>query len=208
MRKILISTSNPGKIREIEALINQINLDGIVVSSLAEYSIPEPDEPYDDFMANAIHKAQFYGQATGHMALADDSGLCIEALGGFPGVRSKEFIAECGTLEKAFEEIKSKLGRSNNRAAFFKTALALSNPLNGKYITYQAQIEGVVSLPPRGPEGAGFGFDPIFVPNGFSKTLAELGLEVKNQISSRTQALSGLLAQFSDFLRTPDTSVF
>lgn len=187
---LLIASTNPGKIQEVTQIIHDLRVKNLTLLSLSHYSITEPEEPYDDFLKNAIHKAQYYGNATQQVTLSDDSGLCIEALNGFPGVKTKDFLEECGSLDNAFSTLEAMLSSTEDYTAYFHTAIAVYDPTNNHCISYEAKDHGTLSFPARGTEG--FGFDPIFIPEGFQTTTAELGVELKNRMSHRSKALKGI----------------
>ena len=198
---ILIATKNKGKIQEISKLLSRSQNIHFNIKSLNNYNIAEPDEPYETFKENAIHKAKYYASLSNEPSLSDDSGLCIEALGGVPGVRSKEFIAANGGLISAVAKLEQMLlaTGSNNYQATLHTCIALYIPKSNTIISNEAQLSGTIVLPGRGAEG--FGFAPIFMPDGFDKTLAELSIEVKNKISHRSKAMVGFIDQLLKFLR-------
>ena len=178
---IVVATTNAGKIKEIYSILSAAtNLD-LQIKSLNDYVIEEPDEPHESFMQNAAHKAKYYSKITQLPTLSEDAGLCIEALNGFPGVRTKEFTEECGGIQQAFKLIEDKLQPFSNKRAYFICAAALYIPQQDVLITYEARDYGVITFPPRGADG--FGYDPVFIPEGFNNTMAELGLEIKNQIT-------------------------
>jgi len=200
--KIVIASTNEGKIREIHKILQE--LDGLKMDlrSLKDYNISEPDEPHQSFMENAIHKAKHYAQYTKLPTLSEDSGLSIEALNGFPGVRTKDFGTECDGRErglaKTFIRLAEMLKESGNYTACFNSATVLYIPSHDYLITHEAKDDGTLTFPPRGDDG--FAYDPIFMPKGYDKTFAELGLEVKNKISHRAQAMQGLIEKFRQFL--------
>jgi XTP/dITP diphosphohydrolase len=127
------------------------------------------------------------------MALSDDSGLCIQSLKGFPGVRTKEFTVECGGILKAFEEVQRLLANAGNTRAYYHASVALCHPGNPQVLSAEAQENGHLTFPPRGAGSEGY--DPVFIPEGYDQTLAELGLSVKNTISHRALALRALIQQ-------------
>lgn len=188
MRTILIATTNQGKLEEISQIMKGFGLDGIATKSLNDVFIAEPDEPYDSFCENAQHKARYYGQQSGLATLCDDSGLCINALLGFPGVRTKDFGLESGSYAQAFINLEERLKSIEDKTCYFQTSLALYLPNYDKFITTTAKCSGRLSFPATGVNG--FGYDPIFVPNGYDSSLAVLGPTVKSKISHRAQALS------------------
>ena len=187
--QIVIASTNHGKIAEINSIFEKFPRLNINLKSLIDYQIIEPDEPYDTFIENARHKAKYYATQTKTAALSEDAGLCIAALDGFPGVRTKEFAQECCGVEKAFIKLEQMLSGLNT-AAYFKCAAALYLPELDQFITNEAIINGHLVFPPRGNQG--FAFDPIFIPQNYDKTMAELGTTVKNKISHRALAIYGL----------------
>lgn len=195
--KIVIASTNKGKIDEISKILNSLERLNIDARSLLDYNIAEPDEPYDCFLKNAIHKVKYYAKYTKEATLAEDSGLSIEALNGFPGVRSKNLIEECGGVSNAFKKLEILLAGSKNNTAYFTSATALYIPSHDFLITHEAKDYGSISFPPRGDDG--FGFDPIFIPKGYDKTFAELGVELKNKISHRAKSMRGLIEKLQDF---------
>lgn len=194
---IVIASTNAGKIREIQKILHELVGLKIAVKSLKDYTIPAPDEPYHSFMENAVHKAKYYAAHTKLPTLSEDSGLMIEALNGFPGVRTKEFSQECGGMAKTFVKLETMLRDMRNYSACFNCAAVLYIPSHDYLMTHEAKDEGMLVFPPRGDDG--FAFDPIFVPQGYDKTFAELGLKIKNKISHRAQAMQGLIEKFRQF---------
>lgn len=197
---IVVASTNEGKIREIHKILHELKAIKIDVRSLKDYDIPEPDEPYESFMENAVHKAKYYAQHTNLPTLSEDSGLSIAVLNGFPGVKTKDFSRECGGMAKTFVKLEEMLRPSGNYAASFNSATVLYIPSDDFLITHEAQDDGMLTFPPRGDDG--FAYDPIFVPKGYDKTFAELGLEIKNKIGHRAQAMQGLIEKFREFLVT------
>ncbi len=190
LKTLFVASTNNGKISEIKETLHSLGYSNIKISSLAEYPIAEPDEPYETFLENAIHKARYYGQHTMLPTLCDDSGLCVEALDNFPGVRTKDFAHDCGSLDAAFIKINNLL-EGKSKKANFHGAVALYIPQINQLFTYEGKTYGQFCYPPRGLDG--FGFHPVFIPDGFSKTMAELGPEiVKQHISQRVKSIKGL----------------
>lgn len=196
--KIVIASTNNGKIKEISNILNSIDNLSIEIRSLQDYDIEEPDEPHDDFITNAIHKAKYYAQHTQEATLSEDSGLSIDVLKGFPGVRTKEFTQECGGMSKTFIKLEQMLQGFQNPSAYFNSAAALYLPSQDLVITHEAKDEGVISFPPRGEDG--FAFDPIFIPEGYDRTFAELGPSIKNKISHRSKAIHGLMKKWKKLM--------
>ena len=194
---IVIATRNAGKVNEFAALFNNRQLE---VRSLADYpEIPSVEEDGLTFGANALKKAKTLAQLLGVPVLADDSGLCVDALEGAPGVWSARFAGEHATdaenNAKLVLELRS-LGVmegsvSQDFKARFICALALYNPENHEVIQVEEACEGLIVLEARGSHG--FGYDPLFYLPDFGLTMAELAIDQKNQISHRAKALKALL---------------
>lgn len=195
---IVIASTNEGKVREIQKILRDLEGIKINIRSLKDYNIPAPYEPYNSFIKNAIHKAKYYAANTKIPTLSEDSGLMIEALNGFPGVKTKAFSQECGGMAKTFVKLEAMLKDADNDAACFNSAIVLYMPSHDYLIAHEAKDKGKLAFPPRGDDG--FAFDPVFVPEGFDKTFAELGLEIKNNISHRAKAMEGLIQKFRKFL--------
>lgn len=167
---------------------------GIVVRSATDANVDEPEETGTTFHENAILKAEHAADCSGLPALADDSGLAIDALDGAPGVYSARWAGPGKDFSAAFGRIQQELSRiqSNNRAHFM-CVMALCIPDQGTF-TFEGRIDGMLIFPPRGEKG--FGYDPIFIPDGYAITFAEMDPAEKNRISHRARAF----AKFIDFL--------
>lgn len=199
--KLVIATHNAGKLREISALLAPFGVDCVSAGSLG---LPEPAETGTTFTENALIKARSAADASGLPALADDSGLCVHALGGRPGVYSADwaerqwFEGEPGrdwylAMGKV-EGLLSELGPQVDRSAYFACVLALVWP-DGESAVYEGRVDGSLIWPPRGNRG--FGFDPVFIAGGNSQTFAEIEPEAKQAISHRADAFAKLVkAQF------------
>jgi XTP/dITP diphosphohydrolase len=197
--KIVIASGNSGKIIEIKKILQAVKEIKIEVLSLQDYGfIEEPDEPYNSFMENAIHKAKYYAEITKEATLSEDSGLTIEALDGFPGVKTKDLIVECNGMPNTFLKLESLLSHTTDRRAYFNSAAALYFPTDDLLVQHEARDPGIICFPPRGEDG--FAFDPIFIPEGYDKTFAELGVEQKNKISHRARSMKGVVAKLQAFL--------
>jgi XTP/dITP diphosphohydrolase len=200
--KLVIATHNAGKLKEIAALLAPYGLECISAGSLG---LPEPAETGSSFAANALIKAQAAAEASGLPALADDSGLCVKALQGRPGVYTADW-AERQRFEGdpgrdwymamgKVEGLLCELGPHVDRSAYFACVLALAWP-DGTHAVYEGRVEGALTWPPRGK--LGFGYDPAFVPAGRAQTFAELDPPEKHRISHRADAFAKLVAdQFS-----------
>jgi len=191
IKKFFVASTNKGKILEIKELIKSSKLSSFSIEALEDNLIKEPDEPYDNFLENAKHKALYYVNHTKLPTICDDSGLCIEALNGFPGVKTKNFLEKCGSLNNAFAELEKLLANYDNRKAYFQTAICLYLPDTKNFIVSEARSYGYITFPARGVQG--FGFDPIFIPEDSSAHLAELGVKLKNQVSQRSAAIKKLV---------------
>jgi len=193
--KILIATSNPRKKEEIIAILQAENNIRWEFESLQK--LPEPEEPYASFIENACHKAKYYGKKFNIPALSEDTGLCVSALNQFPGVKTKDFIDENDSIENAIEALQKKLQNTSDNTATFVCAAALYIPALNITLSYEAKEQGNLTFPARG--SAGFGFDPIFVPQGYKHTIAELGSNIKNHYGHRAMALKGLIKKISRY---------
>jgi XTP/dITP diphosphohydrolase len=192
--KILIATTNQGKVQEFKELVKELP---VAFSSLLELSgIPEVVEDGATFEENALKKARLIAQSTGMVTLADDSGLCIDALGGRPGVHSARYAGENASDEEKYRLVlEEMLGvPDSERTARFICALALVDPENNEEL-FRGVCEGRITHEPRGT--AGFGYDPIFYFEEAGCTFAEMTRESKNAVSHRGIALR----QFAEFLR-------
>jgi XTP/dITP diphosphohydrolase len=186
-RRLLLGTRNPGKIYEIKLILGDLPLE---FSSLNDFPHVEvPVEDADTYAGNAIKKARFYAREAGVLALADDSGLEVEALDGAPGVISHRYAGDEADDAGRRKFLLSKLAetRSDNRRARFVCAIAIATPAGEVVNLCEGICEGMITFEPRGE--LGFGYDPLFVPDGYEKTFGELSDEVKNQISHRARAL-------------------
>ena len=192
MRRLVLASANPGKLREMRALLAPL---GREVISQAELGIAETAEPHDTFLANALAKARHASRASGLPALADDSGLCVDALGGAPGVHSAYFAGREGGREERDARNNAKLLASLGaaRKAHYRCVMALVRSAEDPApLIVEGSWEGEIARAPRGANG--FGYDPLFVVAARGLTAAELPEEEKNRISHRAQAAARLLA--------------
>jgi XTP/dITP diphosphohydrolase len=184
---LLLGTRNPGKIREIENILQN---SGWSFRSLQEFKhVESADENGVTYADNAVAKARFYATATGLWALADDSGLEVEALAGAPGVFSARYAGENASDADRRNLLLSELEKVGDKArrARFVSAVAIASN-DGVILNVSEGIcEGTITSAPRGD--GGFGYDPLFIPDGYDQTFAELAENVKNQISHRARAL-------------------
>ncbi|OGG47919.1 MAG: non-canonical purine NTP pyrophosphatase, RdgB/HAM1 family [Candidatus Handelsmanbacteria bacterium RIFCSPLOWO2_12_FULL_64_10] len=182
---LVLATRNAHKVREI----GQVLGGGLSLRSLADFEgFPEVPEEGETFEANAVRKATVVARALGLPAMADDSGLEVDALDGAPGVRSARFSADGATAEENNAKLLRMLkdAPEERRSARFRCVIAVAWP-DGTVRTAEGACEGRIAEAPRG--AGGFGYDPLFVPEGYGQTFAELGEEVKNRISHRARAL-------------------
>lgn len=185
--ELVIASHNPGKVREIGALLAPF---GVIVKSASELNLPEPIEDGGTFIDNAVLKAQSATKHSGLPALADDSGLAVEALGGAPGIYSARWAGEDKDFDIAMARVNAELGDSRNDAAAFICVLALSWP-DRHVEVFEGRVEGNITWPPRGDNG--FGYDPIFTANGYDLTFGELDPNEKHRISHRADAFEKLV---------------
>jgi XTP/dITP diphosphohydrolase len=183
--RLLVATNNPGKVREYQDLLSRLNLE---LCGLADLDITiEADETGQTFEENARVKAAAYGQASGLLTLADDSGLEVAALGGAPGVYSARYAGKGATDADRYHKLLAALKDVpwEKRAARFRCVIALAWP-DQHIETFEGQCDGVIAFEPQGTNG--FGFDPVFYMPEHNCTMAELPEEKKNQISHRARA--------------------
>jgi XTP/dITP diphosphohydrolase len=194
VNRLVVATTNRGKLKEIGKILEDF------VTCLLSPSdfpcLPEVVEDGETFEENAVKKALSAARATGLPALADDSGLVVDALGGLPGVRSARFAGEFATDEENNEKLLCELAGISGEArrAAFCCVIAVCCP-DGTCCTFKGELSGFILEAPRGREG--FGYDPLFLVPAYGKTLAELPLEVKNVVSHRGTALLALKDYFS-----------
>ena len=190
---LVFATHNAGKIREVDELIAPF---GLTVASAAALGLPEPEETGTTFEANAILKAVAAATASGHPALADDSGLAVDALGGDPGVYSARWAGPGKDFAFAMREIEKRLKAAGadtpaTRTARFVAVLCLAFP-DATHERYRGEVDGHLVWPPRGPNG--FGYDPMFVPEGQvpgnARTFGEMENHEKARLSHRARAFA------------------
>lgn len=187
--KLVIATHNPGKLREIAELMEPL---GIECVGAAELELPEPEEIGTSFADNADLKAREAADLSGLPALADDSGLCVDALHGRPGIHSARWAEdEAGNrdwmraMRKVWDEVENA-GEEAGRDAHFACALAVAWPNDGQAETFEGRVDGTLTWPPRGDKG--FGYDPIFVPAGHDVTFGQMEPAEKHRMSHRAEA--------------------
>jgi XTP/dITP diphosphohydrolase len=187
--RLVAATHNAGKARELAALLK----DRFDVVSASALGLAEPDEPETTFIGNSMVKARAAADASGLVAIADDSGLCVAALDGAPGIHSARWAGPDRNFAHAMELVERRLIESeiDDRRAWFVCALAVAWP-HGPIVAVEGRVDGALSFPPRGDQG--FGYDPIFLPTGGRQTFAELSPDAKHAISHRARAFEALEA--------------
>lgn len=197
--RIVIATHNPGKLREMRELLAPYGIEAV---SAGELGLAEPDETGADFAANAQIKAQAAAEASGLPAFADDSGLCVEALGGAPGIYSARWAGEAKDFYAAMDRIRAEVEATGARKpwrAHFVSALAVCWP-DGHCEAFEGRVDGDLIFPPKGT--AGFGYDPCFRPDGHGRTFGEMTAEEKHGIpADGSRALSHRARAFQALAR-------
>jgi len=194
-RRIVVATKNPGKIAEIQEILEDIPCEVFPVSEVySEFQVEEDGQTYAE---NAVKKAKAAAVRTRIIAIADDSGLEVDALEGAPGIYSARFGGKHLSQSEKNKLLLHQLQGIANRSARFRCVIAVVSP-EGKVKTTEGVCEGVIGAEERGAEG--FGFDPVFIVPEYGKTMAELGSIIKNTISHRAKALSNLRGILPEFL--------
>jgi XTP/dITP diphosphohydrolase len=188
MQKIILSTNNEKKLAEMQLLLNELPIEAIPQSSLG---IGIAEEPYDTFIENALAKARFASKATNLPAIADDSGLCVDALNGGPGIFSARFAGDPSNDYKNNLKLLQLLdGKKNRKAHYYCAIVFIKSPLDPQPLIAEGIWQGEILINPRGKNG--FGYDPIFLDYKTDLSAAELNPELKNRISHRGHALQKL----------------
>lgn len=187
--ELVLASHNAGKLREIAALFEEY---AFRVTSASDYDLPEPEETEDTFLGNAVLKAKATALATGKPALADDSGLVVPALNGAPGIYSARWAGPNKDFILAMEKVQTSLGATgqNDRKAHFNCTLVLYWP-DGHYEGFDGQVHGQLVWPPRGHRG--FGYDPMFIADGYDLTFGEMEPLEKLAIGHRARAFDQLV---------------
>jgi XTP/dITP diphosphohydrolase len=180
--KLVLATHNPGKVVELAALLGPHGLEVVSAGSLG---LPEPEETGETFVANAELKALAAATASGLPAIADDSGLCVDALGGAPGIYSARWAGEGKDFTVAMARVNEAMGKEGPRTAHFVCALSVAWP-DGHVETVEGRVDGRLVWPPRGDNG--FGYDPMFVMDGKSRTFGEISRDEKEADNHRARA--------------------
>jgi len=185
--RLVVASHNQGKVVEMEALLAPY---GVATVGAAALGLPEPEETGATFEENAALKARAGAEASGLLALADDSGLVVPALGGAPGIYSARWAGPEKDFRVAMARVERELG-AKDRRAYFVAVLALAST-GGETALFRGEAHGRLTFPPRGERG--FGYDPIFVPDGYDMTFGEMDPDLKHRISHRARAFEKLVA--------------
>ncbi len=187
--RLVVATHNPGKARELAEILEN----RFVLVSAGELGLAEPDETETTFVGNALLKARAAAQASGLVALADDSGLSVAALEGSPGIYSARWAGPAKDFTMAMKKVEARLeeAHADDFSAWFTSALAVAWP-DGPAVVVEGRVDGVLTFPPRGDRG--FGYDPIFVPEGHAQTFGEMDPAAKDAMSHRARAFAKLKA--------------
>ena len=195
VRIIVLATRNAGKAKEFQELLKDFPVE---IKNLNDFGpIPEVEEDGATFDDNAYKKAAFAARVLGLPAIADDSGLVVEALGGAPGVKSARYAAEDATDEENIQKLLGQMAGINNRSAAFECVISIAVP-SGPALTYEGRCQGEITNEPKGVSG--FGYDPVFFFPEYGKTFAELTSAEKNRVSHRGKALAQVAAEFDKIL--------
>ncbi|MBM3532573.1 MAG: RdgB/HAM1 family non-canonical purine NTP pyrophosphatase [Alphaproteobacteria bacterium] len=185
--KLVLATHNPGKVGELEELLAPW---GVEIVSAGALGLPEPEETGETFVDNALLKARAAASATGLPALADDSGLIVAGLGGRPGVHTADWAGSPRDFTRAMRRVQDELGGNPDRHAAFMSTIALVWP-DGHEEVFEGKVDGELVWPPRG--NIGWGYDPMFAPEGSPRTYGEMSAEEKHSTSHRARALAKLV---------------
>jgi XTP/dITP diphosphohydrolase len=203
MKKLVFATRNRGKLTELRQLL--ADLEGeVTIASALDLDLPDVVEDRDTFAGNASKKALEVSRATGLPALADDSGLEVDALGGAPGVMSARYAGDDHDDRKNNDKLLAALAGVSERTARFRSVLALADaagPLGDQVITAEGVCEGLILEAPRGT--GGFGYDPLFFAPELGVTFAEAGVGPKNDLSHRARAMRAIRPRLIEYLRRP-----
>jgi XTP/dITP diphosphohydrolase len=197
MQKLVIASSNSGKLREIDQLLKPL---GIEVLPQSVFNVSESEEPYSTFIENALVKARHASRCTGLPALADDSGICVNTLNGKPGILSARYAGEPRSDERNNQKLVDVLtDQADRKAHYYCVIVLLRHPDDPQPLIADGTWQGEIVLSPRG--AGGFGYDPYFFLPGLGKTAAELSAEQKNRISHRGKALARLVERIAEETR-------
>lgn len=190
--ELVFASHNAGKIAEVSDMLAPL---GIKVKSAADMNLPDVEETGTTFAENSLLKSQTIAKATGLPCIADDSGLCVDALDGAPGVYSARY-APNRNFDKGMDILLSEMDKSGNpsRKAHFACVVSLAYP-NGEYHLFEGRVDGQISREKMRGEG-GFGYDPLFIPDGYACSFAQMSHDDKNKISHRGRAMQ----KFKDYI--------
>lgn len=195
VRIIVLATKNSGKVKEFQQLLKNFPVE---IKNLNDFGpIPEVEEDGETFDENAYKKAAFAAKVLGLPAIADDSGLVVEALAGTPGVKSARYAGENATDQENIEKLLRAMDGKTDRRAAFECVISIAVP-SGPALTYEGRCEGEITTSPKGDSG--FGYDPVFYYPEYGKTFAEISSEDKNRVSHRGKALGEVVAEFDKVL--------
>ncbi|MDT7779949.1 MAG: XTP/dITP diphosphohydrolase [Acidobacteriota bacterium] len=199
--ELLVATNNAGKVRELSHLLADLPVRLRFLSELGQF--PEAEETGETFAENATLKALHYSALSGMLTLSDDSGLCVDALDGRPGVYSARYAGPHATYAERIRKLLGELAatRDDERRARFVCVIAIRDPLTDAIDTFEGTCEGRIAHTPRGT--GGFGYDPLFIPTGHEQTFGELPDEVKQFISHRARALAKAIGHLRSRFTTP-----
>jgi XTP/dITP diphosphohydrolase len=186
--KIVVASHNPGKVREIRELLAPV---GLQILGAAELNLPEPEETGSTFAENAKLKADAAARVAGMPALSDDSGLCVAALDGAPGIYSARWAGPAKDFRLAMQRVENEVGGNPDKRAYFVCVLALAAP-NAETDIFEGRVYGSLTFPPRGDRG--FGYDPIFLPENGRFTFGEMDPRAKHANSHRARAFAKFAA--------------
>ena len=191
--RLVVATHNPGKVPEISALLGG----NYEIVTAGQLNLPEPDETETTFTGNAMLKARHAAQLSGEVSLADDSGMSVGALDGAPGIFSARWAGPGKDFTLAMKKVEDRLEEigATDRSAWFTSALAVAWP-DGACVVVEGVVHGQLTFPPRGDRG--FGYDPLFIPDGGDQTFGEMEPAAKDAISHRTAAFAKLKAALID----------
>ena len=192
--EIVFASHNQGKIKEIRELLAPYD---VGVLSAEDVHLTSVEETGLTFLENATLKAVAGAKESGLPTLADDSGLCVHALNNEPGIFTSRYASKCGGYDAAFEDLQRCLSDKQDKSAHFTCVLVLAYP-NGKIYSFEGRVDGKIVPPQKGQNG--FGFDPVFMPDGYTQTFATLGEKTKNKISHRAQAMNCFLEELKKLL--------
>ncbi|PID77360.1 MAG: Non-canonical purine NTP pyrophosphatase [Deltaproteobacteria bacterium] len=203
IKLIILATSNQNKVKEFQKMLGDFDIE---IKSIGDFpNLPQPVEDGETFDDNAYIKASHAAKILGLPAIADDSGLVVEALDGAPGVYSARYAGEDATDDDNCQKLLKEMENHRNRKAKFVCNLSIAVP-SGPALTYEAECEGIILREKRG--SSGFGYDPLFYFEEYGKTFAELSMEEKNQVSHRGKALAEFKSELPKVIKWLEQRLF